>query len=176
MADDDLRRRIERLEARNDIDELVSAYCMACDDRDLDRLRGLFTADVRIRSRDGAMDARGADAAMAMFERMFAIRGPSFHWTHDHSIRITGADSATGLIMAHAETTPNGTVSLAAIRYNDVYRRENGAWKIAQRELSFLYYLPAADYGEGLTSPLRIRVHGTPQPADYPETLATWPR
>ena len=124
-----LEQRVERLEARFELDELVSAYCMACDDHDMARLRGLFTDDVRIWSKDGVMNASGIEDVMRMFVSMFAIRGPSFHWTHDHTIRVSGPMDAEGLIMAHAETTPNNTVSLAAIRYRDKYRKEVARYK-----------------------------------------------
>jgi ketosteroid isomerase-like protein len=170
----ELEKRIERLESRFQLDELVSAYCMACDDHDMVRLRSLFTDDVRIWSKDGVMNASGIDDVMQMFVNMFAIRGPSFHWTHDHTIRVSGPTDAEGLIMAHAETTPHDTVSLAAIRYRDKYRKEQSGWKIAERELSFLYYMPASDYSDHFKGNLRMRVYGEERPADYPESLPTW--
>ena len=61
---------------------------------------------------------------------------------------------AEGLIMALAETTPNDTVTLAAIRYRDKYRKEvTGGLDDAQ--LRTLVLRPGCVYGRagGLTAP-----------------------
>jgi hypothetical protein len=55
-AFEDLARRVERLEAREEIRQLVARYALALDQRDLDALCGLFPEDVRV-GRDG----RGRD-------------------------------------------------------------------------------------------------------------------
>lgn len=177
MVDDDLRRRMDRMESRALLRELATAYCIAADDRDLVGLGRLFTDDVYIASRDGtSMNARGRDAAIAMFDRMFEIRGPSCHWTHDMIVQFDDADPdrARGLVIAHAETTPNGRASVAAIRYHDVYRRESGTWRFAERILHFLYYLPVADYAARLPTAERIGVYGEWKAADFPESLDCW--
>lgn len=172
---DDLRLRVDRLEARAEIGELVSAYGIACDDHDMPRLMGLFTADARIDSPNGLMKADGRDAIRELFVRTFKTRGPAFHWTHDHFVRFgEDAHAATGLVLAHAETSPNREVSLAAIRYEDAYRREAGRWLFAGRCLNFLYYVPAKDFAGVFGSPDRITVSGNRLPADYPERLPAW--
>lgn len=176
MTASSLERRIDRLESRALIAELGSAYCIACDDHDIVRLRGLFTDDVVIRSLDGKMDASGIDQVMAMFDAMFAIRGPAYHWTHDRFVTFDDADPdrATGQVLAHAETTPDGVPSLAALRYEDEYRRVDGAWKFARRLLSFLYYMPIRDYADRMATSERFFDKGGYRASDYPEKLAAW--
>lgn len=171
-----LERRIDRLEARAEIAELCSAYGIACDEHDYDRLESLFTADVRIQSRDGLMDGQGRDAVMAMFGRMLAIRGPAYHWTHDRFVQFDDSDPdvATGLVLAHAETSPNGVASVAAIRYADRYRREEGRWKFAERQLSFLYYMPVTEFAAHFPSAERMGLGGEWRGADFPEGLPTY--
>lgn len=173
---DEVSRRLDQLESRALIGELVSSYCIACDDHDMSMLRGLFVPDIKIRSRDRMMDAEGLADVMVMFQNMLAVRGPAFHWTHDRFVHFdpSDPDRATGLVLAHAETTPNGQTCLAAIRYNDVYRRTGGRWMFAERLLNFLYYMPIGDYIEGMRDTHRIRVHGAHKPADYPESLPSW--
>jgi ketosteroid isomerase-like protein len=172
-----LERRIDRLEARAEIAELCTNYCTACDDRDMALLESCFTEDVRLLSRDRLMDATGREAAMAMFRTMLGIRGPAFHWTHDRIIRFddNDPDRASGLVLAHAETTPNGKASIAGIRYNDDYRREDGRWKFAVRTLSFLYYMEMADFVEHFPTRQRMGLGGVWREADFPESLPTWP-
>src|SRR4051812_2277275 len=110
MADASLLRRIEQLEARAAIGELVSAYAVACDEHDMDRLIGLFTAEAVFDSPNGIMHAEGREAIGAMFVRMFRIRGPAYHWTHDRFVRFDESDptKASGLVLSHAETSPDG--------------------------------------------------------------------
>lgn len=172
-----LEQRIDRLEARAAIAELCMDYCTACDDRDMALLESCFTEDVRLQSKDGLMDATGIGEAMAMFRRMLEIRGPGYHWTHDRTIRFDDADPdrATGLTLAHAETTPHGKASIAGIRYYDDYRREGGRWKFSARTLAFLYYMPMADFVAHFPTPERMGIGGDWRRADFPETLPTWP-
>lgn len=176
MADEPIEMRIDRLESRAAISELCSAYCMACDDRDMARLRSLFTEDVAFDTENGTMRAHGLEEAMTMFDKMLSIRGPSYHWTHDSFISFdtTDPDRATGQLSAHAETTPNGIPSIAALRYEDIYRRTDGRWRIARRALSFLYYIPIAEYLDRLVRRDRFFGPSGWQEADYPETSAGW--
>ncbi len=171
-----LADRIDRLESRLAIAELVAAYAEACDAHDMPRLMDLFAEDIEIDSPSGLMRARGKAAVEALFVALLRVRGPSFHWTHDHRIRIDPADPdrATGRVMAHAETTPGGVHSLAALRYDDAYVRQGGVWRFARRTLAFLYYVPAARYPGALAEALRLHAGPARLPADLPETLASW--
>ena len=171
-----LEQRIDRLESRAAISELVAAYGKACDDHDMPLLMSLFTDDACMDTPSGLMQADGREAIREMFETVLATRGPSFHWSHDHVIEFDDAarDAARGLILSHAETSPAGTVSVAAMRYEDTYRREAGRWLFARRTLHFLYYVPVTEFANGLSSTKRLFVNGAPQAADYPESLESW--
>ena len=172
---EDLRRRVERLEARAEIGELVSAYAIACDEHDIPRLGSLFSEDAVFDTPSRLMQANGRQGIVDMFNNVLGIRGPGYHWTHDHFVRFgADADQATGLVLSHAETTPNGEPSLAAMRYEDVYRRVSGRWLFAKRAMSFLYYVPARDYLSALNGEFRLTVSGQRKKADYPESLASW--
>lgn len=173
---EDLAERVDRLESRNAISELVSSYAIACDEHDMPRLAGLFTETAMFDSPSGVMRAQGREAIAAMLVELFKIRGPGYHWTHDNFVRIdeSNLDRATGLVLSHAETTPDGTVSLAAMKYNDVYHREDGIWRFASRTIQFLYYVPASAYSQGLNNAQRLHFGGQAHPADYPENLQAW--
>lgn len=173
-----LEQRLQRLEDRESIKELITRYGLVMDDRDMANMPGLFTADVRIRSLDGVMDARGRDEAVALYRGRFEVLGPSNHFTHDKIIRFDDAnpDRASGTVLSHAEMNRKGEPMLAAIRYEDRYAREDGAWRFAERVFAFFYYVPTAEYlhalGAGLDT--RMRAYDQPMPADIPESLATW--
>lgn len=173
-----LERRIRRLEDRTAIAELIARYCLVMDNRDVDAMPGLFTPDVVIRSADGVMNTSGREAAVEMFKGRFLVLGPSNHFTHDRIVTFDEADPdrATGLVLAHAEMNRRNQPMLAAIRYEDTYRRHEGRWRFSSRSLSFMYYVPTAEYldafGPGIAH--RNRAYDTPAAADWPEKLATW--
>jgi ketosteroid isomerase-like protein len=173
---EDLMRRVENLEDRAEISELTSAYAIACDEHDMPRLTSLFAEDATFDSNNKLMVANGRDEIVAMFIRVFKIRGPGYHWTHDHFVRFDAArpDRATGLVLSHAETCPDNEVSLSGMRYNDDYRRVGGRWVFQKRVISFLYYVPAKDYAEALNGPMRFTMGGNRLNADYPESLPAW--
>lgn len=171
-----LEARIARLEARQAIADLVTLYAVACDEHDMATLMDLFTEDAVFTSPSGMMMADGRHAIEEMFVNLFKVRGPAYHWTHDHIITVDADDPTTakGRIYSHAETSPHGVTSLAAMRYDDVYRCEDGRWRFQSRDIHFLYYVPAKDFAEALTRPDRLVVGETRFPADYPEPLASW--
>lgn len=171
----DLAARIDRLEAESAIRALVARYCFAIDNHDLDAVADLFTEDARVYSRDGVMDATGREAIIRQFEQRFAVLGPANHVSHDHWIRFgEDGDAATGMLSAHAELWRNGMTMITALRYDDVYRGENGLWRFGERALSFLYYVPLSDYPSILGTTDRMRAYSEPGEADYPEKLPTW--
>lgn len=176
MTNPNLLHRLDRLESRHAIQELISVYGIACDDHDMPRLMSLFTQDAEFTTKSGLMHAVGPDAIEAMFIDAFKIRGPAFHWTHDHVVAFDKADPdrATGTVLSHAETTPHGEPSLAAMRYEDEYRRTDGQWLFRKRTINFLYYVPAKDYLSALNKRERVTVAGNRLPADYPENLDAW--
>jgi ketosteroid isomerase-like protein len=173
-----LALRIERLEARAEIRELVARYCFAVDERDVAGIGECFTRSGGFRSYDGKMDATGRAAVIEQFHGRFAVLGPTNHFTHDHVVTFdeSDADAATGLVNAHAEVVRNGRALLASLRYHDEYRREEGRWRFEVRTLAFFYYVEPQRYHEVMLGTLRNEAYPAPHPADFPEALPTWQR
>jgi uncharacterized protein (TIGR02246 family) len=169
----ELEVRLRRVEDRLAIQELVSAYTFAIDDRDLGRVAALFTEDGRFRSADGVMDARGRAAICEQFRTRFDALGFNFHVTHDLAIEFTGPDEATGQVSSHAEVVRTGEAMVTGMRYHDAYRRcSDGGWRFADRCIHFFYYLPVVDYREALKGRGRMRAYGDIRDAELPE--AAW--
>lgn len=170
--------RLDHLESHQSIRALVTAYAIACDEHDISRLADLFSTDAVFCSPNGSMVSTGRDAIREMFIAILKTRGPGFHWTHDVHATIDpdNVDHATGLIYSHAETTPNGVASLAAMKYKDNYLREQGVWRFSRREISFFYYVPLTKYTEGLNQTDRVYIDGAWHTADFPESLESWQR
>lgn len=171
-----LTRRVEQLEARVQIAELVSGYAIACDEHDIPRLKSQFAENAVMDSPSKLLMANGRDEILAMYVRLFKIRGPGYHWTHDHFVNFDSAhpDRATGLVLSHAETCPDNEVSVSGMRYDDGYRKINGRWVFQKRTLKFLYYVPAKDYGSALGGTTRVTMGGRSLPGDFPESTPAW--
>ena len=60
-----LEARIAKLEAESEIRQLIARYCFYIDERDIAKVRTLFTPDATLRSADGVMNATGVDAIIA---------------------------------------------------------------------------------------------------------------
>ena len=127
------------------------------------------------RSRDGVMDATGREAVLDQFRGRFSALGPTNHVAHEQ-VCTFGADTdcARGIVTSDAEVRRNGRAFIAAMRYEDTYRREQGRWRFVDRLLWFFYYLPVDEYAKGLGERLRVRVYGDQRPADFPEPLPSW--
>ena len=166
--------RLQRLEDRFAIQDLVAEYCRAIDDRDLDAFVDCFTADGVLRHRDGVMRLNGRDALRNYYAERFKQYGVTFHYPHAHVVRFDGPDAAHGWVSAHAEMGLAGEGWIAAFRYTDRYRREEGRWRFAERELAAWYYLPLADLPHGLGQTLRKHYKGELIAAELPESLETY--
>ncbi|MDO7843182.1 nuclear transport factor 2 family protein [Sphingomonas immobilis] len=165
-----------RLTARNDIENLIARYCIACDDRRIEELLAMFTEDAYFGHVDGVHGKSGRDGVREHYETSLGNMGPSYHWSHDRLIEVDPEDAnkATGTILAHCETSNAGVAYVAAIRYNDRYRRVDGVWKFAWRGYQFLYFVPAEQYGQALGMEKRVWRYGAWQLPDLPEPLDSW--
>lgn len=171
-----IQQRLEWMESRAELGELVTRFGKAIDERDVHGLASLFIPEGRIRSRDGMLNAEGTAGIVSTYQKLFDGFGPSYHWHHGHLLfRDQGnSDLVRGQLMAHSETFRKGAQYLAALRYDDVYRRVAGEWKFEERVLGFLYFCSMADYQAILSREKRVLVHGDERAADWPEALDTW--
>ena len=67
-----------------------------------------------------------------------------------------------------------GSLVLAAIRYTDRYRRVEGAWRFAEREMAFGYYMKLSDLPTGFGDSCASTTRGERIPAELPESLETY--
>ena len=174
MSDDSLEARIQAIEDRNAIDDLVSTYCLAIDERDLERFLSLFSEDAVLRHEDGVMRLDGLPAIREYYTQRFAGYGVTFHTPHSRIVEFVSPDEATGVVTGHAEMSQDGELVLAAIRYSDRYRKMGGRWLFAERVLGFWYYMKASDLPAGFADSLRKHYRGERLPAELPESLSTY--
>jgi uncharacterized protein (TIGR02246 family) len=173
-ADGSLAARIQALEDRRAIDDLVTAYCLAIDERDLERFLSLFTEDAVLRHEDGVLSLKGLPSIRTYYTERFAGYGVTFHTPHLRMVHAVSEDEATGVVTGHAEMSQGEDLVVAAIRYTDRYRRVEGRWLFAERVLGFWYYMKASELPTGFAGDLRKHYRGVRMPAELPESLATF--
>jgi uncharacterized protein (TIGR02246 family) len=141
---DDQTELLDRLQ----IMELQSRYALAHDLTDPNAYAAVFTEDAELVSGDGKVVAKGRDALRKMTandrKRLNGdapenVRSFSSmrHVITNSVIDITGRDTATGLcyVQTIANLKDHGPEILGIGRYEDRYRKVNGKWLIARREI-----------------------------------------
>jgi len=172
-TDRSLAERIERLEVRADLEDLVTRYSMAVDDRDLDGVLALFTPDASFghKSDPGIV---GHDRIRAHYRDRLSGLVYSYHYAHNQLVEWNGGDEATGEVNAHAEMAFPDKLVIAALRYHDTYRRIDGEWRFASRDQSFYYFLPATELIAGDYAERRKRWPGPALDAELPDSLSSY--
>jgi ketosteroid isomerase-like protein len=165
--------RLDRLEVRAAIEDLVTHYGMVIDNRDMEGVAQLFCEDGRFGHQDQP-GVVGRDAIKVFYRERLSGQEYSYHFSHNQLVDYAGGDIATGVVNAHAEMGFQGEVLVAAMRYHDDYRRDGGLWRFARRRLSFFYLMPAADLWVGNFGELRKQWPAPAIAADIPQSLDTY--
>jgi uncharacterized protein (TIGR02246 family) len=126
------------------IRELVDAYAHCADRRDAEGQKSLFTEDTHFvvhmdgQGSEPTQVLDGREALTPVFEDL--NRYPAtMHLNGQSTIALHG-DRATGesyCMAHHLSIGPDGqrTLMIAAIRYDDVFVKQDGAWLFAERRL-----------------------------------------
>ncbi|HKT77272.1 MAG TPA: nuclear transport factor 2 family protein [Sphingobium sp.] len=134
---------LQQLSDLEDIRTLKHRYFRGIDTADMALLETLFTADVGVDYRGGTYRARlsGRDNMMEFLANSFHSGVIAMHHGHMPEISLTGEQEATGIwyledIFIDVE---NRLHTVGTALYRDVYRREDGLWRIARTEYDRLY-------------------------------------
>jgi len=171
MSDDltSLEARIEALESREQIRQLVVRYAQALDSRDVAALANLFTADVRLG--DGRV---GREALAQWFDGILRPYTTTFHFIGNHRIDLLDRTHAEGVVYCRPEHEVGDQWIVMPMQYWDRYERQDGAWYFSSRSVHAFY---AADVLERpSTVPGRFNFPGNPllHRADLPGRWPAW--
>ena len=172
----ELQERIERLESRESIRTLVADYSMAVDDRDVDAIGTLFAENGTFGHADGSAVMHGRQAIVDFYNGRLGDMGPTYHYPHSHKITFTDANTAEGIVLAHAELSQEGKTYYTGLRYYDKYQQQDSKWIFEERLLKFLFFMPMEELvRDGLTQINRKRFPGQWKlPTDLPEMQESW--
>lgn len=128
-----------------DPSNLAARYALAVDDRDAAALAALFTEDAEfvqppaLTRGAGEVVTAGRDAIVATVLGGTAHLHGTHHAVHQPVVDVDG-DTAIGRVYCQAHHLYRGRDGMRdnviAIRYRDNYRRVDGRWLIARRELT----------------------------------------
>lgn len=168
MSAPSIEQRLERLESRIAIEELLTRYALLLDDHRFDAVGELFAADAVFGSPENLH--HGRTAIVANYCAAAVLYPLSLHEAHGLVLDELADDHARGTVIGYSEQASDTATVVTSFRYADRYRYESGRWVFAAREVTTLYAMTHADRAAGgLARPLRKRwPHRDPQPAHLP--------
>jgi uncharacterized protein (TIGR02246 family) len=165
-APTDVERRLERIESREEIRQLISRYALLIDARDIDGVANLFVDDVRTTRTE-----RGRQAMRDLLEVILSKFTTSVHFVGGtQTLEFIDDDHAEGIVYCKAEHEYGQEWIVMAIQYWDRYERRDGQWLFTGRKIQHWYAVDALDrpVGPGKT---RWTVTG---PETIPQVYDTW--
>lgn len=141
---DQLLQRIDRLESRFAMHDLVSDYCLGFDKRDFGRFLAIWWEDCvwEVGPPFGAFEGH-AGINRAVKEIMWPAWLQSTHFTTNLRVTFQGDDVADGICDVDCiGTTADGQAQTVAATYTDRFERRGGVWKIARRHVKMHHFSP----------------------------------
>jgi ketosteroid isomerase-like protein len=127
---------------REDIFDVAVRYATALDSRRWDLLRTCFVPDVLGRYGGNLGEVRGYEALEEVCKRTLEPLDGSQHIVSNFAVDVRG-DEASFSCYLQAQHIKNdaegGPLFTLAGRYDDVLRRTEDGWKIAERELTTMW-------------------------------------
>jgi len=162
-----LSRRIERLEALEQIRQLPARYALALDMRDLDALAGLFPEDIEVGK------SRGREALRAWFDRTLRVQFTgTAHHVGNHVIEFEDLDHARGVVYSKNEHETGAEWVIMQMMYVDDYERRAGRWYF-RRRLPLYWY--ATDLNKPPLGELKMRWPGRePYEGGFHDLFPSW--
>jgi ketosteroid isomerase-like protein len=148
-----VKRRLDALEDREQIQELRASYCFLVDDGRFDELVDTcFTEDAECNFRSangdvGPFVSKGSEEVRVFFGQVVAsLLEDMSHTIHNHRIAIDG-DRASGdcYFEVTARDPATGEAVVGAGRYLDRYRRVDERWRFEKREAVLFHMAPLTE-------------------------------
>lgn len=137
-----LEARIDRIESRAAMHDLVSDYCHGFDKRDWDRFLAIWWEHCVWEIGPPFGDFEGhAGIERAVKEILWPAWLASTHFTTNLVVTFDGPDRASGICDVDCiGTTSDGVAQTIAATYRDRFERRGGVWKIARRQVTMHHF------------------------------------
>ena len=142
-----LLQRVDELESRAAIRDLVTDYCIGFDSHDWDRFIGIWHEDAvwEIGPPFGSFTGhKGIQDAVDNI--LYPVWRETHHLTTNLRITFDGPDKATGICDVDCMgANKEDVVQMVGATYKDDFERRDGEWKIAIRRVTLHYFNPIPD-------------------------------
>jgi hypothetical protein len=139
---DKLARRIDELESRAALRDLVTDYCLGFDRHEWDRFISIWHPDAvwEIGPPFGTF-THHAGIRKAVEEILYPVWRETHHLTSNLRLAFSDADHAHGICNVDCMgATKDNVVQMISATYTDDFARRNGVWKIARRAVVIHYF------------------------------------
>ncbi|MDH4549906.1 MULTISPECIES: nuclear transport factor 2 family protein [Pseudomonas] len=155
----DLELRIQRLESKAALQDLIARYFVASDDDDFATLATLFSETATFHAH-GQSPLLGPERIVGFIREARTHMGLTIHTPNWTLFEFQNEDHATGKVGAHLELAMGGRSLFGAARYLDTYVRENGIWRFSSRRFQVIHIGTWEDVGTSLTESRCVRWPG----------------
>ena len=140
----DIASRLDHLESRFALQDLVSDYCLGFDKRDFVRFLAIWWEDAVWEIGPPFGDFEGhAGITRAVKEILWPAWAQSTHFTTNLRVVFDGPDKASGVCDVDCiGNTTDGQAQTVAATYTDHFERRNGVWKIQRRKVTMHHFSP----------------------------------
>jgi len=137
-----LLARVDELESRAAIRDLVSDYCSGFDQHDWERFIAIWHEDAVWAIGEPFGDFVGHDGIhKAVFEVLYPAWRETHHLTTNLTLEFSDPDHALGRCDVDCMgATPDGVVQAVGATYTDSFERRTGVWKIARRDVQMHFF------------------------------------
>ncbi|HEV2568776.1 nuclear transport factor 2 family protein [Sphingomonas sp.] len=139
---DTIEHRIDRLESRFALLDLVSDYCHGFDKHDWDRFLAIWWEDCTWEIGPPFGDFHGHEGiARAVKEILWPAWKASSHFTTNLVVQFTDRDHANGICDVDCiGTTADEVAQTVSATYTDEYERRGDVWKIKRRKVTMHHF------------------------------------
>ena len=145
--------RIDELESRAALRDLVTDYCIGFDTHDWDRFISIWHRDAvwDIGPPFGSFEGH-AGIRKAVVDVLYPVWRETHHLTSNLRLTFADADRAHGTCNVDCMgATKDNAVQMISATYTDDFERRNKVWKIARRGVVIHYFNPIP--GAQMTAP-----------------------
>jgi gamma-hexachlorocyclohexane dehydrochlorinase len=139
-----LEQRLDWLETRLALQDLVSDYCLGFDKRDMARFIAIWWPDAVWEIGPPFGDFIGHEGVNhAVYDILWPAWGTSTHYTTNLRVTPVSADVVEGLCDVYCiGNSSEGQAQTVAATYTDRFERRDGVWKIARRKVTMHHFSP----------------------------------
>ena len=140
-----IEQRVQQLEDREEIRELIAKYCHGVDGRDEDLFMSIWSEDAKYLIGAQFGDHIGIDAIREILHGLWGAFTEMHHWATNVVIELDG-DTAKARVNADVTgTDTKGRALMFAATYTDELRRIDGRWKFTVRDIDLHYMTPVLE-------------------------------